>query len=402
MKKLLYLTVTAPLGSREAFLIPEMNSLVQQGADLTVVPVRPAPAPFHQDGAALLPRCVSTNLASRRVLLAALAWLGKTPLRILVLLWLLLSRGSLLNRLKNLAVFPKGLFIAALVKSLEIGHIHAHWASTPSTCALVASALTGVPWSFTVHRWDISNNNLIKEKVQACSFVRVISSWGRERLLAICGAKAAGKILHCPMGVELPAVSSQRPAGQGRIPLIISVGGLTPVKGHLYLLQACRLLAEEGLDFRCLIIGDGPERDRLTRLARQLGLKRRVIFAGALPHHRVLRLFGSGLVSLLAHPSVETPEGEHEGVPVAVMEAMACGVPVIVTESGSTGDLVDEECGLLVPPGDSEALARGIAVLLGDAARSASLAGAARKKIEAGFAQPKNASVLLARMKLEP
>lgn len=402
MKKLLYLTVTSPLGRREAFLIPEMNCLVRLGVDLTIIPVRPAGVLFHGDGAGLLARSIITGLWGWQVWRASLGWLGRSPLKVLGLALLLAGRGSPANRLKNLLVFPKSLFVAAMVERLGISHIHAHWASTPSTCALAASVLSGVSWSFTAHRWDLANNNLIREKAARSSFVRVISTRGREQLFEMTGPEAAGKVFYCPMGVEVPEEPLTRPVRVCKKPVIAAVGNLLPVKGHRYLIQACRLLAVRGVDFKCFIIGDGPERPRLSELVLELGLGGRVIFTGALPHHRVLRLFGSGALSLLVHPSVETPEGEHEGVPVTVMEAMAHGVPVVAAASGSIGDLVGGETGLVVPPGDPEALARALEELLHDGARSRTLAAAARKKVGAGFNLAKNISALLERMGLAP
>lgn len=402
MKKLVYLTVTAPFGQSEAFLIPEMNCLVRQGVDLVIIPVRPAGRVFHLDGAGLVSRAVVSGLFSRKIWLLVISWLIRAPFRTLGLLLLLVKGGSPANKIKNLLVFPKSLFIAGQVRSLGAGHIHAHWASTPSTCALVASALTGVDWSFTAHRWDIVNDNLVREKVRRSSFVRVISSNGREEIIKAAGRQASEKVILNPMGVEVPEKPQERVREGKKRPVIAAVGNLTPLKGHRFLLQACRIMADRGLDFKCLIIGDGPERNNLSRLAERLMLGKIVILAGALPHHRVLQMYRAGAISLLVHPSVETPGGEREGVPVAVMEAMACGVPVVVTDTGGIGDLVDEESGLIVPPEEPVLLARAIESLLKDPARTRSLAGSARRRVEEKFNLCRNVSVLLGRMGVAP
>jgi len=398
VKKLMYLTVTAPLGQPEAFLIPEMNCLTEQGVDLTVIPIRPAGRIEHRDGEELLLRTIVAGLWSGEVWLSVLSWLVKAPLRVTGLLFLLLKGGSPANKIKNLLVFPKGLFIAGKVKSLGIDHIHAHWASTPSTCAMVASALTGVGWSFTAHRWDIRNNNLLREKLKRCSFMRVISGRGYKQVIEIAGPKAKEKVIICPLGVDVSPGLSRRPhSGRGK-PLIAAIGTLTPVKGHRYLLQACRLLADRGIEFRCLVVGDGPERGSLTRLAERLKLGKIVNFTGALSHDRILRMLRSGIFRLLVHPSVETPGGDHEGVPVAVMEAMASGVPVIVTETGSITELVDRESGLLVPPENPVALAQAIMKLLDDPAGARAQAEAARRRIYEKFRLSTNVSFLMSRM----
>ncbi|BAF59288.1 MAG: glycosyltransferase family 4 protein [Pelotomaculum sp.] len=402
MKKLMYLTVTAPCGRQEAFLIAEVNCLLEKGVDLTIVPVHPSGPVFHRDGVDLLARTVVAGLWSGEVWLAALLWFFKAPRRVLSLLFLLLKGGSPVNKAKNLLVFPKSLFIAGKVKSLGIDHIHAHWASTPSTCALVASALTGVPWSFTAHRWDIMVNNLLAEKVGRCSFVRVVSTWGLRQVSRIAGSEAAKKVLYCPMGVKRPGKIPEVSCTLRREFFIAAVGNLTPLKGHRYLLQACRLLADWGVKFRCLIIGDGPERKNLAELAASLGLNNTAWLTGAMPHHRVLRMFRTGAFRVLVHPSVETPDGQHEGVPVAVMEAMAHGVPVVVTDTGSTTDLVDGRCGLVVPQKDPVALATAVKALLDDPGRARSLAAAGCRKIDGLFSLDRNVNILLTRMGITP
>lgn len=402
MKKLMYLTVSAPLGQREAFLIPEMNCLAGRGVELTIMPVNPARQVFHRDGTSLLHRTIVTGLWSREVWLSALSCFIKAPLRVAALFFKIMKSGSPINKVKNLLVFPKSLFIAEKVKLLRISHIHAHWASTPSTCAMVVSALTGVSWSFTAHRWDILNNNLVREKVKNSSFVRVISNKGRKQIISIAGPDAAKKVFYCPMGVEAPEELPERTYRWRGKPLIAAVGSLTPVKGHRYLLLACRLLVDRGTDFRCLIIGDGPERENLAGLAAHLGLGKIVILTGALPHDRVLRMFRSETLRVLAHPSVETPDGEHEGVPVAVMEAMVHNIPVVVTETGSITDLVDEESGLIVPPEDPATLAWAIFSLLNDPAGAREISKAARRRIDEMFNLSSNVSVMMGRMGITP
>ncbi|MCG8400804.1 MAG: glycosyltransferase [Firmicutes bacterium] len=402
MKRLLYITVTAPLGGPEAFVIPEMRCLARKGIDLTVIPLRPAGPITHLDGRPLLSRTLATGPWSPQVWLAALTWLCRAPARVLGLLFLLLSRGRPGIRAKNLLVFPKALYIAAQAQRLRINHIHAHWASTPSTCAMVAAALAGVDWSFTAHRWDIGDDNLLAQKVSRSRFVRVISSLGYRRVAAVAGAGAHLKLALIPAGVALPEKMPppRRPGGQP--PVITAVGSLTPVKGHRYLLRACRLLVDMGVDFRCLIVGAGPERRKLAEMIVKLGLGEAVTLAGALPHHRVLAMLGAGAAGLLAHPSVETADGAHEGIPVAVMEAMAHGVPVVVTRTGGLPELVDDETGLVVPPADPGALARAIRELLADPVGAEARAVAARRRVSREFNLEKNVSRLLSRMEMHP
>ena len=161
-------------------------------------------------------------------------------------------------------------------------------------------------------------------------------------------------------------------------------------------------MVDMGVDFRCLIVGAGPERRKLAEMIVKLGLGGAVTLAGALPHHRVLAILGAGAAGLLAHPSVETADGAHEGIPVAVMEAMARGVPVVVTRTGGLPELVDDETGLVVPPADPGALARAIRELLADPVGAEARAVAARYRVSREFNLEKNVSRLLSRMEMHP
>ena len=366
---------------------------MDQGTDLTIIPVRPSGEIFHQDGFCLLSRTVAIPLWGWRVLVAAVFWLLKSPLKVFKLLFLVLAKGTISSRLKNFLVFPKGLFVASVVLQRRADHIHAHWATTPATCAMMASFLTGVQWSFTAHRWDLVNNNLLAEKVNRCSFVRVISQWGFKQIIRIADVATTAKVALIPMGV-IPSEAFSFRSLAGR-PVLAAVGSLTPIKGHRFLLEACKLLVDQGIDFQCLIIGDGPERLALSRMIQEFDMDHAVTLAGTWPHHEVLCLLQSGGVHILVHPSIEAPGGGFEGVPVAVMEAMAHGIPVIVTNTGSLSDLVDGQTGTVIPPEDPVSLALAVKRLLDNPRLAGELAEAAYHRVCAEFSLKRSVSALL-------
>jgi glycosyltransferase involved in cell wall biosynthesis len=282
--------------------------------------------------------------------------------------------------MKNLVVFPKAIYVAQLVRGFGAHHIHAHWASVPATMALVVSRLIGVPWSFTAHRWDIVENNLLRIKVQAARFARVISLHGRNEILDIIGKQACPTLFTIHMGTTLPedvAIPCVKSARQFSIGCIAN---LVEVKGHRYLIEACGLLRKRGCRFVCHVVGDGPLRGDLETLVREHGLRERVNFLGPLPHDEVIRMLREREIDLVVLPSIETATSEHEGIPVALMEALAYRVPAISTESGGIPELLGGGAGVLVKPADPEALADAIQRVVEDSDYRATL-------IETGFAR---------------
>ena len=168
---------------------------------------------LHEDARDLLDSCLERSLLSVAILRGAARQLARRPGRSLRAFRLLLGSRSPRILLKNLAVLPKGLWLGLEAERRRIDHIHAHWGATSSTLALIASRLSGIPWSVTVHRWDIDENNLLAAKARSAAFVRAINEIGLRKLAAATGAVTGDAfVLH--MGVDVPA--GLAPAGDGR------------------------------------------------------------------------------------------------------------------------------------------------------------------------------------------
>ena len=378
--RLIYVTSTLPYGKKEAFVIPEVRGLLERGHEVLVVPAYPRGEVLHGDAKPLLPVTVPEPLVSARVAgAAARAALADPRGAARALRLLLRSRGPGVL-LRNLAALPKALWLAGLARRWGAEHIHAHWATVPATVALVAGELSGIPWSFTAHRFDIAEDNLLSTKVRRAAFVRAISRRGAREIRELCG-EGAPEVVH--MGIDLPARPAWRPGPAGRA---LVAANLLEVKGHVYLFEAVRLLKERGVRVRLDVAGDGPLLGELAGKVRRLRLEDRVAFLGLVPHGRLLERMRGGAWDMFVLPSIVTSRGEQEGIPVSLMEAMGCGLPVVSTATGGIPELFEGvEGALLVPPEDPEALAGAMERLLREGGLAGRLADACRRRVEEEF-----------------
>jgi colanic acid/amylovoran biosynthesis glycosyltransferase len=373
---LVYVTSRFPFGPGEGFLGPEIAAHLESGANLRLFPMWPKGGSVHSyardyraitDWAGPLPAAAS-----------ALRGAAAAPSEFAKRAVLASTSGRLAGRGRNIAVLPRAAALVDVLRRRRPDHLHAHWGGASSTVAMIASEVTGTPWSMTLHRWDIRANNLLARKISSACFTRVISVSGAAQVAAIVPT-ARPLVIH--MGIQLPASSDAEPAAKAK--RIACIATLVPVKNHLGLLDAFR----EGLgdqDVVLDLIGDGPLREELRAHAARLGLASRVRFLGTLDHGEVMRRLRSHEWSAVVLASSATDEAQ-EGVPVSLMEAMASLVPVVATDSGGTGELVGAGAGLLVPVGDRAALANALRTVVTDAELRRRLAHAGRRRVADSF-----------------
>ncbi len=373
--RIIYVTANLPHGGNEAFLLPELDQLERAEHEVLVVPRSPNGDIIHGER---FVRCARRErVFSSRVLRAAATVAVSSPGATIRALRRLRGGRSLAITLKNLAIIPKALWLADLARKWKADHIHCHWAGTTATMAMLASRISGVPWSLTAHRWDIVENNLLAAKTEDAAFARFISHDGL-RMARSMGVASRESVRVLPMGVSLPEAA---PPGARLKPVFLCPARLTEVKGHRFLIEAWRILKSRGVDAELWIAGDGELRAELMNLAGTLGLAGRVEFLGALPHHELLKMYETAAISGVVLASLDMGRGLHEGIPVALMEAMSYGVPVVATRAGGVPELVTPDTGMLVSPADATALADAIQELVLDAPLREQLGRAARRRI---------------------
>lgn len=384
--KIVYVTSSLPHGPGEAFIIPEIEELLRQGHEVLLVPMYPRGAVFHERAKALLGLSRCWPVFSFSIAMKALAVATRSPAGTLSALAQIIRHSKSARMLiKNLVVFPKGLWLASVIKAWGAQHIHAHWVSTTATMALVAAEHAKIPWSFTAHRWDIAENNMINLKARKASFGRAIDKRGACELAT--HANCAGwspYLIH--MGVELTATDKEciAPLTAGAFPIVVAAN-FVKKKGHMYLIEAVRLLRDRGVRVSLDLAGDGPLRAQLEAMVIQYELNDVVNFLGQIPHGQLMSRLRDGEWVLMVLPSIEDHTGAREGIPVSLMEAMSCGIPVLSTSTGGIPELLDEGAGAIVAPEDANALANAIQRMEEDAGYRIQLATNGMRRVREQF-----------------
>jgi colanic acid/amylovoran biosynthesis glycosyltransferase len=264
---------------------------------------------------------------------------------ILDLLWRIIrGREPVLRRLRTLFHTWLGAYLAAALRKKQIGHIHVHHGYFSSWAGMVAARFLGATVSMTLHGSDLLvHADYLDIKLKHCRFCITVSEFNRKYIRQRYPGINSGKILVHRLGVDLDfwRRSSQRVPGSAFS--ILSVGRLHPIKNHEFLVRACCELKASGVHFRCTIIGDGEEYERLQDLIRHLRLEDRIELRGHVPREELPELYRQADVVVLTSHS--------EGIPQTLMEAMAMERIVLAPEITGIPELIaDKQTGFLYQP----------------------------------------------------
>lgn len=352
---------------------------------------------MHPEARPLVERAHFHPFLSWPVLRAQFHFLARKPRAYFGTLWTLIREnlGSANFLAGSLAIFPKTVYSARLMQQEGITHVHAHFANHPTTAAYIVHRLTGIPFSFTAHGSDLHvDRHMLCEKVKEASAAITISNYNHELIVSTCGEAARDKVrvIHCGVDTEIfqpPAAARS----DETVFNILCIGTMYEVKGHKYLVDACRLLKERGVSFQCRLVGDGPFRDSLAQQISDSSLGGEVHLLGQKTREEIAALLQQA--DVLTLPSIPTDSGRREGIPVVLMEAMSSGLPVVASGISGIPELVrDEFSGLLVPPRDPAALADALQRLIESPELSERLGNNARNQVLEEFDQRANAARL--------
>ncbi|HVX84436.1 MAG TPA: glycosyltransferase family 4 protein [Phycisphaerae bacterium] len=323
-------------------------------------------------------------LAGLRVLTAVVATLCGSPARFFraaKTAWGL-HRPGFKGTLWAFFYFLEALILHRLCVRQNLRHLHAHFANVASDVSMIAAVLNGGTFSFTMHGptefFDIPGHRLA-EKARAATAIFCISDFARSQLMGLLPPGEWGKlhVVHC--GVDPGQFATARAARVVGAPMeLLCVARLAPVKGHAILLHALHELVQRGAEARLTLVGDGPLRGDLERLAGELRVSDRVKFMGSVGQDVIHQLYAAADVFVL--PSFA------EGVPVVLMEAMAAGCPVVATRIAGIPELIERGVtGMLVTPGRPDLLADAILGVRANPAAAERMVEGAREKIRLEF-----------------
>jgi len=352
----------------QTFVVNEIAELRRQGVDIHVISMEHGDR--HSDEATYL---VDLHPPRAVVLAAHARAVRRSPggyVRYLRRAWSMRTEMGRLPEQVPWTVLP---LMAEDLLARQVQHLHAHFAWSGAAAADLLAALTGAPWSVTLHAKDIfsKQRNLQRKLADADLLVTVCrynEDWMREHL------GLARPVHQVVCGVEVPERPWQRQDGAD----LVAVGRLVPKKGFDTLVRAAALLKERHPLLSVDVIGDGPCRSELESQVRELGLEGTVRLLGARPHEESLARIAGAKVFVL--PCRVAADGDRDSMPVVIKEAMVRDVPVVASDVVAVPEMLDDGCGLMVPPDDAEALAEALDQLLSDPDHARELAKRAREK----------------------
>ncbi len=389
----LYVALWLPLSS-ETFVFYEVDTLFKQNLPVSVITLygnktknlaehmRNTPIPIERFGI----------LATGRILAAVWRRFRKEPKKTWHVLRTLFWRRwrDMEMRLESAWACVSGFYLAERCKEMGIEHIHTPWGNGPATAAWVVHYLDGIPFSFTARAGDVRPpDGFLQEKLIDCAYARSESSFNIPYMAKFLPPEMHDKLY---LTYNVRTISAH---GEAVVPMqkpykVLAIGRLVETKGFHYLIDAMRILVDEGMDVQLTIAGSGAWMGKLTKRIASHGLEKHVHMPGFVTHDNILQYI---LVSdIFVMPSiVRRNVDDSDGLPNVVIEAMSHGLPVIGTDVASMRDVVkDGETGYLVPERDAKALAISLRKMMEDRENAVRMAANAKELMATMFDSKKN------------
>jgi glycosyltransferase involved in cell wall biosynthesis len=399
----------------ETFILREVIELERRGWPVTLVPLMREHAEIvHPEAVAWTSRALFTGWISKEIVASLLRTLRRRPLRLLATV-ARLKLGNLRSPgflAKSLLLFPKAVHLAERLREAGVTHVHAHFATHPATVAWVIERLAGIPYSVTVHAHDIFvDRAFLAPKLRRARFVRVISEFNR-RYLAERYPSLEDRLERIHVGIEperyRPPPAGRREREPGEPVRVLTVAALELYKGIDLLIEVAAILRDcpdgpDGPDGEGVppitfdVVGEGYHRYDLENHIASHELEGVVRLVGAVAQDEVARRMAAADLFLM--PSIIADDGQMEGIPVALMEALASELPVVATRLSGIPELVEDGVtGLLVDPEDWDQIADSILRLVRDQELARRLGRAGRERVEAEFSLRSTVAELAARI----
>lgn len=352
----------------ETFILNEVLELENLGHELILFTRKPAtPFPIHQDYAKVNSPiiCLALNRPWQwwGALIDNLFCLARWPRKY----GLLLKKAA---KKKKKAAWQKFVIAGRLAKRVRrtnIDFLHAHFAADNAKIARLAAFLAGIEFSFTAHAKDIwvkSDPASLRRLLKDSRFAVTICGYNQKYLAGLCPAASMVHLIY--NGLDLNKFSPHASPNNNHGREILAVGRLVPKKGFLVLLESCWILASQGIKFKCRLVGEGADFSALQKLVVEYSLQDNVFLEGPCSQEKLLTEY-LAQANVLVMPCIIAADGDRDGIPTVILEAMAMNIPVVASlVAGIPEVIIDGKTGLLVPPGSGEKLASAIITLLND------------------------------------
>jgi glycosyltransferase involved in cell wall biosynthesis len=381
----------------ETFILYEILALEKMGVQVELFPlIHEMQSVKHPEAERMEKRAHFHPFISLKILAANFHYMLRAPKKYFGALAEVLTGtfGSLNFFIGALGIFPKCARLAFEMERLGVRHLHAHFANHPAAAALIIHRLTGIPYSFTAHGSDLHvDRTMLAKKILNSAFTITVSNFNKNVMIEECGERVREKIrvVHC--GADVSQFKPNFKKASSRPFQILCVASFEEVKGHRYLVEACKILKDRGVDFQCHFVGYGPLRNRVIEQVEKMGLKDEIIIHPPRPRQEIVKMLADADVKVL--PSVPTKQGKREGIPVVLMEAMASGLPVVSSWLSGIPELVEDGvAGILAAPRDVNGLAEALFRLSRDPELRRRMGEAGRAKVLREFNLEKNAEEL--------
>lgn len=396
----------------ETFILREMNEIKKQGLEFLIFSLKkPKDKIMHEEAKDLAKGSIYVPFISLKVLSAQLYFLLFHPVKYLKALFYVIRIHIKSPNffIKTLALFPKSVYMAKMMKKMKVSQVHGQWATHPATSAMIISRLSGIPFSLTGHAHDIYQDTAgLREKIKDAKFVTTCTNDNKNYLLRLLGqppfslsAQFKEKIIVNYHGIDLEKFKCQlenkgQPGKDGATPYfpgfrILSVGSLMECKGFDILIEACKILKDKDVDFECTIAGGGPLEQKLKRHVQEARLEENVKFTGYITQDKLIPLYQQA--DAFALP---VRLGIHWGIPNVLLEAMAAKLPAICTNLPSIPELIDNnKTGFIIPEKNPQALADVLIKLSNDISWRREIGNAGYRVVEEKFDIRKNSVKLV-------
>src|SRR6266404_3028687 len=323
------------------------------------------------------------------LLFSHLALLFAVPMRYFAAVRFYFSSGNS-PRLKD---FLQAGYLARALRRGKFTHLHAHFANLPTTVAEIVKHLTGIGYSFTAHAKDVylTPPSELARKIKKAECVLTCTAVNQRYLAGLADQGTPIRLAYHGIDVNrFRVLRSGDPPQNGEVPLILSVARLCEKKGLEFLIEACRILVDRGVAFHCRIVGYGPLEDKLQKMIGSLALQDRVSLLGKMTQDQLATLYPQA--DLFVLPCLVLENGDRDGIPNVLFEAMVCGVPIISTEIAGIRELIEhQKNGLLVEQRNATALADAMQLLIGSPDLRNELARKGRQTVLEGFTRESSA-----------